>query len=129
MTADDQLPAKGEAGQPWPVVLHGNVRVVEGPLPKQEALKKITAKRLALRECYAAGLKENAELRGEIEIQFTVSASTGKIIAAIVRDSTVKNKSVESCIEGKIRGWTFATTKGKKESVVKFTLVLVPVVL
>lgn len=125
---DDKLP-EGEAGTPWPVVLHGNVRVIEGKLDKKEALRKIAAQRIALRECYAGPLKENKELRGELEIQFTVSGGTGKIIAALVRDSTLKNKTVESCIEGKIRGWTFTTTKGGKESVVKFTLVLVPVVL
>ncbi len=129
MVVDDGIPAKAEAGTPWPVVLHGNVRIIEGKLDKQEALRKIAAQRIALRECYATALSANKELRGELEIQFTVSGGTGKIIAALVRDSTLKNKEVESCIEGKIRGWTFTTTKGGGESVVKFTLVLVPVVL
>lgn len=126
---DDALPDKAEAGTPWPVVLHGNVRVIEGKLSKTEALRKIAAQRIALRSCYADALAADKELRGELEIQFTVSGGTGKIIAALVRDSTLKNKEVEACIEGKIRGWTFTTTKGGGESVVKFTLVLVPVVL
>jgi hypothetical protein len=129
VAVDDGIPAKAEAGTPWPVVLHGNVRVTEGKLNKQEALRKIAAQRIALRECYASALSADKELRGELEIQFTVSAGTGKIIAALVRDSTLKNKDVESCIEGKIRAWTFTTSKGGGESVVKFTLVLVPVVL
>lgn len=122
----DEIPKTRDGNKPYPVVLVGNVRVMEGRLNSDTASKYVGNKRIVLRECYAPILEKDPNTRGEMDVQFTVSASTGKIIAAIVRESTMKNAEVKNCVESKIRAWRFDPHKGK-ESVVRFSLVMVGV--
>ncbi|MBH25854.1 MAG: hypothetical protein CMH57_15715 [Myxococcales bacterium] len=111
---------------PYPWVLIGSVQVAEGDLDLDVAKRKVTGQRYALRECYIPALKENPELAGEMDVQFTVSGSTGKIIASIVRNSTIEDKGVQKCMTDKIKKWTFPKSE-EKTSVVKFTIGIVPI--
>ncbi|MEL6181002.1 MAG: AgmX/PglI C-terminal domain-containing protein [Myxococcota bacterium] len=111
---------------PYPWVLIGTVQVAEGDLDVAVAKRKVTGQRYALRECYIPALKRNPELAGEMDVQFTVSGSTGKIIASIVRNSTIEDQDVQKCMTDKIKKWTFPKSE-KKTSVVKFTIAIVPI--
>jgi len=122
-TCDDKA-AKGDLPDkdtPYGMVFAGNVRVSEGTLPLSSIKSRVATERLALRECYVPALEKNPELKGEVDVQFTVSGGTGKIIAAIVRESTLNDKEVESCVTKKVKGWTFPKTEDGKETVVRFT--------
>ncbi len=125
--AMDELPATKTADEPYPVVLVGNIKVTEGRLNDKEARRRVSNTRISLRECYAPVLKGDATARGEMDVQFTVSGGTGKIIAAIVRESTIKNKDLESCVTNKVKGLRFDPEKRSKESIVRFSLVMVGV--
>jgi hypothetical protein len=116
--------------EPYPMVFAGNVKVSEGPLDNDAAEDKVNGQRYSLRECYAPALKKDPTLKGEMDVQFTVSGETGKVIAAIVRQSTINNKPLESCVKEKAQKWTFPRDDKKKkahESVVKFTVVMLAV--
>lgn len=116
--AEDDMPDKNA---PYGLVFAGNVRVSEGSLPLSVLKSRIASERLSLRECYVPALEKNPELKGEVDVQFTVSGATGKIIAAIVRESTLENKEVETCVTRKVKAWTFPKTDDGKETVVRFT--------
>ncbi len=124
--SDDLETMKKDSKTPYPVVLVGNVKINEGKIPKKSVQARLNKSRFSLRQCYEPALKENAELRGEMDVQFTVSAKTGKVIAALVRESTLKNKTVEKCVSDKVKGWTFEKHKGK-ESVIRFSSVMIGV--
>ena len=111
---------------PYPWVLIGTVKVTEGALSQDIAKRKVTGQRYALRECYTPALKKDPNLAGEMDVQFTVSGGTGKIIASIVRDSTIEDKKVQKCMTKKIKEWTFPKSESK-DSVVKFTIGIVPI--
>lgn len=123
--AEDQIPADKPQGQ-YPVVLVGNIKVTEGKVNEEEARRRVSNKRISLRECYAPVLEKDSNMRGEMDVQFTVSAQTGKIIAAIVRESTLKNKDLEACVTGKLQDLRFDPFEGK-EAIVRFNLVMVGV--
>lgn len=125
--AEDQLPSD-QSDEPYPVVLVGNIKVVEGKLDENEARKRVSAKRLSLRECYAPLLKADKNVRGELEAQFTVSSGTGKIIAAVVRESTLDDKTLQRCVTDKLKEIRFEPYKDTtKESVVRLSAVMVGV--
>lgn len=123
--AVDQLP-EGKGGEPYPVVLVGNIKVTEGQLDEKEARRRVSNQRIALRACYEPVLKSNKEVRGEMDVQFTVSPATGKIIASIVRQSTIEDKELQKCVTDKLKELRFDPHKGK-EAIVRFSLVMVGV--
>ncbi len=116
--------AEPKENAPYPWVLIGSVKITEGKMDADIAKRKVTGERYALRECYIPALKKDPNLAGEMDVQFTVSGSTGKIIASIVRDSTIEDKAVQKCMTTKIKEWSFPKSEGT--SVVKFTIGIVP---
>jgi hypothetical protein len=123
--AVDQIP-QDKTGEPYPVVLVGNIKVTEGQLDEKEARRRVSNQRIALRACYEPVLKANKEVRGEMDVQFTVSPGTGKIIASIVRQSTIDDKDLQKCVTDKLKELRFDPHKGK-EAIVRFSLVMVGV--
>lgn len=111
------LPARS---RPYAVFLAGNVVVADGDLSVDKARERVVTERVALEKCYSKALAKDPDLKGEMNVQFTVSAPTGEIIAAIVRSSTLKDKSLKNCITGKIKAWRFKPHKGTTAAVVRF---------
>lgn len=116
--------------EPYPMVFAGNIKVAEGPLSNELAATKVNAQRYSLRECYAPALKKDPTIKGEMDVQFTISGETGKVIAAIVRQSTINDKTIEGCVTRKAKEWSFPKDDRKRktrESVVKFTVLMLAV--
>ena len=115
---DKPLPTKNE---PYPVFLAGNVVIAEGSMPLEQARERIVSERISLERCYSDALKKDTSIKGEMNVQFTVSAPTGQVIASVVRSSTLKDASaIERCLTDRIRAWTFDPHKGTTEAVVRF---------
>ena len=108
--------------RPYPVFLVGNVLITEGPLPVETARAQITTERLSLEKCYTKAWNEDAGPTGELNLQFTVSAATGAVIAAVVRDRTAKAPDIERCFLSRIRKWRFDPLEKGGESVVRFDI-------
>jgi len=84
---------------------------VEGALDKEIIRKVVRQHRREIKYCYEKELAKDPTLKGEVTVQFTISAS-GEVIAAIVQKSTLGNQAVETCMQGKIQRWTFPEPKG-----------------
>lgn len=123
-----ELPSKNKAQTPYAVFLAGNVVIVEGDLQREEAKRLIASERADLQSCYKSRLRKNPDLKAELTVQFTASTRTGEVIAAVVRQSNIKNTGLTRCLTRKIRAWTFKAREDTgAESVVRFDLVMLGV--
>ena len=98
---------------------------IQGKLPPESVTNMVKDNRYSLRECYQSGLDKDPSLKGEISVQFTVSGDTGRVIAALERNTDIGNKVVRDCIINNIKGWQLASTKAG-DSVVRFDMLLIP---
>ncbi len=79
-------------------------------------------------QCYAPALEETPSLGGEVDLQFSISGSSGDVQAAVIRDSTLQSESVESCITDTIRQqWSFDAPEISGVAEVRFDILFVPV--
>lgn len=106
----------GEKADASPEVVPKRPAVVEGALDKEIVRKVVRQHRREIKYCYEKELAKDPTLKGEVTVQFTISAS-GEVIAALVTKSTLGNQAVETCMQGKIQRWTFPEPKGS--SIVK----------
>jgi TonB family protein len=60
----------------------------------------------AVEYCFKRESKLNPNLKGDILVEFTIS-SNGRVVESKILSSSLRNKQVESCITGRIRGWRF----------------------
>jgi TonB family protein len=61
--------------------------------------------------CYEKELNQKRDLAGKIKVKFIISGQ-GKVIAASVSESTMKNAKVENCLVRKVKRWRFPAPKG-----------------
>lgn len=85
--------------------------VVQGSLDKEIIRRVVRQHRREIKYCYESELQKNKELQGRVIVRFTISA-TGSVVSAVVKESNLKNASVENCMAGKIRRWVFPEPKG-----------------
>ena len=85
--------------------------VVTGSLDKELIRRVIRKHRREIKYCYEKELIKNKNLAGRIVISFTIS-STGRVVAAVKKSSTINNGAVESCVTSKVRRWIFPEPKG-----------------
>ena len=85
--------------------------VVQGSLDKEIIRRVVRQHRREIKYCYESELQKNKELKGRVVVRFTISA-TGSVVSAVVKESNLKNASVENCMTGKIRRWVFPEPKG-----------------
>ncbi len=60
----------------------------------------------AIEYCYKRESKLDPNLKGDVMVEFVI-AYNGRVTNVRVTDSSLRNKQVESCIIGRIRGWRF----------------------
>ncbi len=85
--------------------------VVQGSLDREIIRRVVRQHRREIKYCYESELQKNKELQGRVVVRFTISA-TGSVVSAVVKESNLKNASVENCMAGKIRRWVFPEPKG-----------------
>ena len=96
--------------------------VVQGSLDPALIKKVIQENRNAIRYCYERELQVKKDLAGIIKTQFIIGPG-GNVTMSVVKDSTMKNPNVESCIASKIRGLLFPKPKGGGIVIVNYPFV------
>jgi TonB family protein len=60
----------------------------------------------AIEYCYRKEVKLHPDLKGDLDVEFTVDYM-GRVTAVRIVRSSMYNKKIEKCISGRIRGWRF----------------------
>jgi TonB family protein len=60
----------------------------------------------AIEYCYKKESKKNPNLKGDLEVEFTIDYN-GQVKAVRIIRSSMYNKKIEKCISSRIRGWRF----------------------
>ncbi|MEL6181536.1 MAG: AgmX/PglI C-terminal domain-containing protein [Myxococcota bacterium] len=77
-----------------------------------------------LQNCYERGLKRNPSLRGKVSLMVTISAS-GAVSNVNVRQNTLRDAGVISCMTSQARRWNFPKPEGGSVTVAK-TFIFAP---
>lgn len=123
-------PPKAEPNQvaPGPVAAGGQGaenKPPRGDLNK-EILRRVIRHHISdVKNCYEAELAQNPKLGGRILVRFTI-ASSGRVTASALQDSTMGNARVETCTVEAVRGWEFPKPCGGGYVVVSYPFVLTP---
>ncbi len=72
----------------------------------EELSRVINSHNDAVEYCYKKESKLNPNLKGDIQIEFTVGFN-GRVKGVRIIRSSLRNKKVESCITSRVRGWRF----------------------
>jgi TonB family protein len=84
---------------------------VRGSLDK-EIIRRIVRRNInQVRYCYQDALVRRPSLEGRLVTQFTI-APNGRVLAAVVQSSTLKEVSVEACVVNAIKRWEFPAPNG-----------------
>lgn len=94
----DAEPAAAEAKAASPEIL--------GSLPKEAIEKVINANKAAVRACYETALKGNPKLAGRIVLNWKITPE-GKVNATAVKESSLGDDSVGTCIVAEVNKWAF----------------------
>ena len=70
----------------------------------------------AIEHCYKREAKLNPNLKGDVLIEFVIGFN-GRIKKARIVSSSLRSKKVESCIQGRVRGWRFKPIDRKEGDV------------
>ena len=84
---------------------------VRGALDMETIRRVIRRHRNEYVYCYEKELNRKRDLAGKIKVQFTIDGR-GRVIAAMVSETTMKNSTVENCLVRKVKRWTFPAPKG-----------------
>jgi hypothetical protein len=99
----------------------------EGTIEMDYFRKLMQRERFALQKCYQERLSVDGDIKGELSLQFSISGSSGNVIATATRENTLGDKAVEKCILDRIETWKFEGHVGKGINVIKFDLLFLPV--
>jgi hypothetical protein len=83
----------------------------EGFLSKDVIKQIVHQHRSEVRSCYEAQLQGNPTLQGKIVVVFTIGGS-GEVLDASVKETTISDQQVESCVTGVVRLWKFPEPTG-----------------
>jgi TonB family protein len=70
----------------------------------------------AIEYCYKKESKLNPNLKGDVQIEFTIGYN-GRVKAVRIVNSSMRNKNVENCISSRIKGWRFKPIDQKEGDV------------
>lgn len=84
---------------------------VLGSLDKALVQQVINQNRGQTQYCYKSQLEQSPQLHGTVTMKFAISAS-GSVATSSVESTTTNNKELESCLEARVRTWTFPKPTG-----------------
>jgi Ca-activated chloride channel family protein len=79
---------------------------IQGSLDKDLIRRIVRAHISEVRACYNKGLARDPNLKGRVSIQFMIDGG-GKVLSAKVREDTLTDKTVGTCIAAAVLRWTF----------------------
>jgi TonB family protein len=107
---------------PDPIIGDGSVR---GTLDK-EIIRRVVRRHLnEVKYCYQQSLARRPSLEGRLVTQFTI-APTGRVLAAVVQSSTLKEISVEACVVNAIKRWEFPAPERGGLAMVSYPFTFAP---
>lgn len=59
-----------------------------------------------VRQCFREGLTRDPELRGEVEVAFTIQGD-GSVAYPTIARSTVNDRAVDACVTEAVKRWRF----------------------
>ena len=72
----------------------------------EELSRVINSHNDAIEYCYKRESKLNPNLKGDVQVEFVI-AYNGRVKSVRIINSSMRNKNIENCIAGRIRGWRF----------------------
>lgn len=108
----------GKAGKAG-IGLVENETEISGGLDREVIAQYIKSQLGQILYCYERQLSANPELFGKVAVRFTIAGS-GAVEEQKIGDTTLKNKSVESCILSKVAKWKFPEPKGGTKVLVTY---------
>jgi len=97
----------------------------KGSLDKEIIRAEISTHHPEATSCYQPEMDKNQKLSGRLMVQFTIGAS-GDVIASVLQQSTLNNKTVESCIVGIVRCWKFPPPAGGGIVIITYPFTFTP---
>lgn len=92
---------------------------ITGGLDREVIAQYIKSQLGQILYCYERQLSANPDLFGKVAVRFTISGN-GHVEEQKIGDTTLKNKTVESCILGKVSKWKFPEPKGGTKVLVTY---------
>lgn len=118
--------ASGEGKGISAISMASNDMVLEGGLSRY-AINATIAKYLSqVRRCYEKQLNKTPGIEGLVTVSFQINAS-GRLNFSKVKNSSLNNATVESCITQKMMGWKFPNPKGGVNVNINYPFMLRPV--
>ncbi len=112
------------AGRRQPKVVPLEPRVAPG-LEREEVRRVIRRHRAQYRACYEKRLQAVRGLNGKIVMRFVVGQS-GRVVAAAVESSTMKDAQVEGCLRRRMMHWHFPRPVGGGTVAVRYPFLFKP---
>ncbi len=97
---------------------------VKGALDRDIIRRIVRAHINEVRSCYNQGLSRDPSLQGRVVIQFTIA--DGKVPAAVVQNSTLKDQAVGNCVAKAMRRWKFPKSQDGKNVLVTYPFLFSP---
>ncbi|MAX65446.1 MAG: AgmX/PglI C-terminal domain-containing protein [Bacteriovoracaceae bacterium] len=118
--------ASGEGKGVSAISVASNDMVLDGGLSRY-AVNATIAKYLSqVRRCYENQLNKNPGLEGLVTVNFQINGS-GRLDFSKIKNSTLNNSKVESCITTKMMTWKFPKPKGGVKVNIDYPFMLRPV--
>jgi TonB family protein len=95
----------GQKGEHAINIINENIQILSG-LSKDVINAVVNRYRSQIRACYDAALQRNPGTRGKIVVAFSIQPS-GVVSSASVKESTIGDSALETCILSRIRSWPF----------------------
>jgi hypothetical protein len=98
---------------------------VVGSIDPELIRKVVHEHRAQIRTCYETQLTTRPNLAGKLVSAWTIDPA-GAVTEAHTQESTLRDRSVESCVEAKIKTWRFPIPKGGGEVFVTYPFIFTP---
>jgi outer membrane biosynthesis protein TonB len=101
---------KGKVGG---TVTRATARTVlaQGSIDRDAVAKVVNSHLQEVYACYERALLKDPSLAGKVVLEWTIGTN-GRVAAVKTKSSTLRNPSVEACILGGLKTWTFPPAKG-----------------
>jgi outer membrane biosynthesis protein TonB len=83
----------------------------QGAIDRDAVAKVVNSHLQEVYACYERALLKDPGLAGKVVLEWTIGTN-GRVVATKTKSSTLRNPSVEACIMGGLKAWTFPPAKG-----------------
>ncbi len=85
--------------------------LAKGSIDREAVAKVVNSHLQEVYACYERALLKDPSLAGKVVLEWTIGTN-GRVAAVKTKSSTLRNPSVEACILGGLKTWTFPPARG-----------------